>query len=189
MANPRIIHIALDEATILWRSADIEQERRIAIFDLIEENTFKPCRAWDAGHQGPYRLGLAVEDGRLTLEVSDEDGSLLEQLVLGLGRRPRHSAIVAADLNPLHRIGRTRGPPVVQGPPAPTRRNQAEQQRSADQAQPAAAGFSANHDWTLCFPQPLICSTQIRVNNRRAVAWSVSTLPSSRSSSISAASL
>ena len=42
MDNPRIIHIELDEATILWRSADIEQERRIAIFDLIEENTFKP---------------------------------------------------------------------------------------------------------------------------------------------------
>jgi uncharacterized protein (UPF0262 family) len=86
MASPRIIHITLDEATILWRSADIEQERRIAIFDLIEENTFKPLRAWEAGHQGPYRLNLAVDDGRLTLEVADEDGSLLEQLVLGLGR-------------------------------------------------------------------------------------------------------
>jgi uncharacterized protein (UPF0262 family) len=86
MDNPRIIHIELDEATILWRSADIEQERRIAIFDLIEENTFKPCRAWDAGHHGPYRLGLAVNDGRLTLEVVDEQGQLLEQLVLGLGR-------------------------------------------------------------------------------------------------------
>ncbi|MEN9719204.1 MAG: hypothetical protein RIQ99_2082, partial [Pseudomonadota bacterium] len=34
MADARIIHIELDEATILWRNADIEQERRIAIFDL-----------------------------------------------------------------------------------------------------------------------------------------------------------
>ena len=86
MADPRITHIALDEATILWRNADIEQERRIAIFDLIEENLFKPLRAFEAGHQGPYHLGLAVQDGRLSLDVSDEQGQLLESLILGLGR-------------------------------------------------------------------------------------------------------
>ncbi len=86
MADPRIIHIELDEATILWRNADIEQERRIAIFDLIEENQFKPLRAWEAGHQGPYRLRLAVDDGRLSLEVADEAGGPLETLILGLGR-------------------------------------------------------------------------------------------------------
>ena len=86
MADPRIIHIELDEATILWRNADIEQERRIAIFDLIEENTFKPLRAWEAGHQGPYRVKLAVEEGRLALEIADSDGQVLELLVLALGR-------------------------------------------------------------------------------------------------------
>lgn len=86
MAAPRIIHIKLDEATILWRNADIEQERRIAIFDLIEDNTFKPLRAWEAGHQGPYRLRLAVDDGRLVLTVADESEQLLETLILGLGR-------------------------------------------------------------------------------------------------------
>ena len=86
MASPRIMHIELDEATILWRNADIEQERRIAIFDLIEENTFKPLRAWEAGHSGPYRLRLAVDDGRLSLDISDEGGQLLETLILGLGR-------------------------------------------------------------------------------------------------------
>lgn len=86
MSNPRIIHIELDEATILWRNADIEQERRIAIFDLIEENSFKPLRAYGAGHAGPYRLRLAVQDGRLSLEIADEQGGLLETLILGLGR-------------------------------------------------------------------------------------------------------
>jgi uncharacterized protein (UPF0262 family) len=86
MSNPRIIHIELDEATILWRNADIEQERRIAIFDLIEDNAFKPLRAHAAGHEGPYRLRLSVQDGRLTLEISDEQGVLLETLILGLGR-------------------------------------------------------------------------------------------------------
>ena len=86
MADPRISHIELDEATILWRNADIEQERRIAIFDLIEENTFKPLRAFAAGHEGPYRLRLSVEEGRLALAISGADGTLLETIVLGLGR-------------------------------------------------------------------------------------------------------
>lgn len=86
MADPRISHIDLDEATILWRNADIEQERRIAIFDLIEDNLFKPLRSYEAGHEGPYRLELSVRDGRLSLEVADEDGAVLETMVLGLGR-------------------------------------------------------------------------------------------------------
>jgi uncharacterized protein (UPF0262 family) len=86
MADPRISHIELDEATILWRNADIEQERRIAIFDLIEENTFKPIRSFEAGYQGPYRLRLSCTDGRLALEIASEEGAELETLILGLGR-------------------------------------------------------------------------------------------------------
>ncbi len=86
MADPRIAHIELDEATIIWRNADIEQERRIAIFDLIEENTFKPVRAFEAGHEGPYRLRLSVDDGRLGMTVYDEASQHLETVILGLGR-------------------------------------------------------------------------------------------------------
>lgn len=86
MADPRITHISLDEATILWRNADIEQERRIAIFDLIEDNLFKPLRAYESGHEGPYNLRLSVRDGRLSLEIADEMGGELETLVLGLAR-------------------------------------------------------------------------------------------------------
>ena len=89
MADPRISHIELDEATILWRNADIEQERRVAIFDLIEENLFRPVRASAAGHLGPYRLRLSVNDGRLVLEIADESGGPLETLILGLGRLRR----------------------------------------------------------------------------------------------------
>ena len=68
MADPRIIHIELDEATILWRNADIEQERRVAIFDLIEENFFKPLRDMGDGYAGPFHLNISVEDGRLILD-------------------------------------------------------------------------------------------------------------------------
>jgi uncharacterized protein (UPF0262 family) len=84
--DPRISQIELDDATILWRNADIEQERRIAIFDLIEDNTFKPLRSAAAGHLGPYRLRLSVADGRLAFAIADDGGTELETLLLGLGR-------------------------------------------------------------------------------------------------------
>lgn len=90
MADPRIIDVTLDERTILWRSADIEQERRIAIFDLIEENSFAPQRAYPDGYAGPYRIALSVPEGRLQLDIKREDDSALETLILSLAafRRP-----------------------------------------------------------------------------------------------------
>ncbi|KPL68791.1 hypothetical protein SZ64_12220 [Erythrobacter sp. SG61-1L] len=86
MDDHRISHIELDEATILWRNADIEQERRVAIFDLIEENRFKPVRAAASGLSGPWRLRLAVQDGRLAMDIADEAGNPVETLLLGLAR-------------------------------------------------------------------------------------------------------
>ena len=86
MADPRIIAVTLDERTILWRSADIEQERRIAIFDLIEGNHFAPQREYPDGYAGPYRIALAVEEGRLAIAIHRDDETLLETYVLGMGR-------------------------------------------------------------------------------------------------------
>lgn len=86
MPDHRISHISLDEATILWRNADVEQERRVAIFDLIEENSFKPVRAAQAGQGGPWQLQLSVMDGRLSMVISTEQGNLAETLLLGLAR-------------------------------------------------------------------------------------------------------
>ncbi|MBM0169494.1 UPF0262 family protein [Altererythrobacter sp. C41] len=85
--NPwRIAHIALDQETILWRNADVEQERRVAIYDLIEENRFKPVRAAARGHEGPWRLRLSVQDGRLALDIRDMGEAPVETIVLGLAR-------------------------------------------------------------------------------------------------------
>ena len=86
MADPRIISVDLDDATIIWRNADVEQERRIAIFDLIEGNYFKPERVHDDGYAGPYRLNLRVEEGRLAFDLARDDGAPLESVILGLGR-------------------------------------------------------------------------------------------------------
>lgn len=82
----RIATIELDDATILWRNADIEQERRVAIYDLIEDNSFRPLRAAQ-DHAGPWKLELSVPEGRLALEISAEGGSEpLDTIILGLAR-------------------------------------------------------------------------------------------------------
>jgi uncharacterized protein (UPF0262 family) len=86
MADTRLIHIDLDQSSIIWRNADIEQERRIAIFDLIEGNSFAPQRVHEDGYAGPYRLTLRVEEGRLIFDVFRENGDPLESIILGLGR-------------------------------------------------------------------------------------------------------
>ncbi|WP_447931146.1 UPF0262 family protein [Sphingopyxis fribergensis] len=85
-SKQRIISVELDEGSIVWRNPDVEQERRVAIFDLIEDNKFVPQRGHEDGYAGPYRLTLRVEDGRLIFEISREDGSPLEAIILGLGR-------------------------------------------------------------------------------------------------------
>ncbi len=84
MSDHRLIDIKLDERTILWRNADIEQERRVAIFDLLEGNVFRPVAAVEAGHNGPYKLLLGVEDGRLDVTVSDSGDRPVDQFQLAL---------------------------------------------------------------------------------------------------------
>jgi uncharacterized protein (UPF0262 family) len=81
MGDPRIIDIQLDERSILRRNADIEQERRIAIFDLLEGNRFDV-----PGRDGPHRVTLRVEEGRLAIELMDEAGGVGETIRMGLAR-------------------------------------------------------------------------------------------------------
>ncbi|TMJ13296.1 MAG: UPF0262 family protein [Alphaproteobacteria bacterium] len=84
MGEPRIIDIELDERSIIRRSAEIEQERQIAIFDLLENNRFQP-----EGHEGPFRILLRIEDNRLAIELKDEAGTPLDTIRLGLTRFKR----------------------------------------------------------------------------------------------------
>ena len=81
MCEPRIIDIQLDTRTIIWRNPDVEQERRIAIFDLLEGNFFQP-----AGLQGPFRILLRVEDNRIAIDVKDAEDRPLDTIRLGLAR-------------------------------------------------------------------------------------------------------
>ena len=81
MATQRIIDIELDERTIIRRNEDVEQEKRIAIFDMLEGNHFDP-----AGHEGPFRIYLRVEDNRLAIDLKDQLGRPLDTVRLGLAR-------------------------------------------------------------------------------------------------------
>ena len=81
MSEQRIIDIELDDRTIIRRSDEVEQERRIAMFDLLENNHFAP-----QGHKGPYRILLRVEDNRLAIDLKDVKGQPLETIRLGLAR-------------------------------------------------------------------------------------------------------
>lgn len=85
MSQHRLIAIDLDDASILRRNDDIERERSVAMFDLLEQNSFTPSRSAAQGHGGPYRLRLSVREGRLTMDIAGEDAAPLETIVLGLG--------------------------------------------------------------------------------------------------------
>jgi len=83
-SDPRLTHINLDDRTIIWRNADIEQERKIAIYDLLEDNTFEPLTEYENGYGGPFHLTLRVTEGRLAFDIADEDDKPLETIVLSL---------------------------------------------------------------------------------------------------------
>jgi uncharacterized protein (UPF0262 family) len=82
----RIASIALDDATIVSRGADVEREREAALRDLAEDSEFVPCRAARAGHAGPWSLRLSLPDTRLSIEVTDGAGADAGTIALGLAR-------------------------------------------------------------------------------------------------------
>ncbi len=67
----KIIHISLDDAGLPTPTPEIEQERKVAIFDLLEDNSF--ALPAEGAPNGPYRLGLSIRDRRLVFDVATED--------------------------------------------------------------------------------------------------------------------
>jgi uncharacterized protein (UPF0262 family) len=69
--DQRLVKVTLDEGSIGRSDADVEHERAVAIYDLLEHNSFAPI-----GHDGgPYWLHIAVVSNRLVLEVRATDQS------------------------------------------------------------------------------------------------------------------
>ena len=65
----RICHIEIDEKGLARPTPEIEQERRVAIFDLLEANYFYP----EGAEGGPYDLRMGLMENRLVLDVRGPD--------------------------------------------------------------------------------------------------------------------
>jgi uncharacterized protein (UPF0262 family) len=76
----RIIDIVLDEESVARRSPEVEHERAVALFDLIEENDF----ALVGSEPGPYRLRIAVFEQRLVFDVRNARDEKLRDIILSL---------------------------------------------------------------------------------------------------------
>ena len=82
----KIIHIDLDDSALPPPTPEIEQERKVAMFDLLEDNSFVlPERDGRAAPVGPYRLGLSIRQKRLVFEIATEKGEAAGEFHLSLG--------------------------------------------------------------------------------------------------------
>lgn len=77
-AQFRIADISLDERTVGRRNAQVEHERAVAIYDLLEDNYFEP----DGCAPGPYKVVLSIEENRLVFDIQSTDGEPIARLPL-----------------------------------------------------------------------------------------------------------
>ena len=75
----RIANVELDERSVVRRSADVEHERKVAIYDLLEDNHFAPVGIDDGG---PYNLHLAIAESRLILGIRDIEDKPIKTVIL-----------------------------------------------------------------------------------------------------------
>ncbi len=75
----RLCDVVLDDS--IGRSTpDVEHERAVAIFDLIEENRFEPV-----GHEGgPYKLNISLVEQKLVFSITTEAGEAVATHILSL---------------------------------------------------------------------------------------------------------
>ena len=76
----RLVSVTLDEASIGRGSPDQEHERSIAIYDLVEENTF----GVEGADRGPYTLKVALHDKKLLFDIRDQSGEPVVTHILSL---------------------------------------------------------------------------------------------------------
>jgi uncharacterized protein (UPF0262 family) len=71
-ARQRLVSVTLDEESIGRSNPDVEHERKVAIYDLLEQNNFAPD-----GHEneGPFALHLSINGARLVFDIRREDGA------------------------------------------------------------------------------------------------------------------
>jgi uncharacterized protein (UPF0262 family) len=80
--SARIVAIHLDSASIVRWSREVEHERQVAVFDLLERNSFAVVN----GFAGPYRVALSLREHNLVFAIQNQDET--EQAEIGLSMRP-----------------------------------------------------------------------------------------------------
>jgi uncharacterized protein (UPF0262 family) len=67
----RLMAVTIDESSIGRANRDVEHERAVAIYDLIEENSFRLLE-----HDGgPYALNIGISGNRLVFDIREADGT------------------------------------------------------------------------------------------------------------------
>jgi len=78
--SERLTNVTLDDSTVVRRSPEVEHERAVAIYDLLEDNAFRPS----GDYGGPYHLHLSIAENRLLLDISSEQENPLDTVTLPL---------------------------------------------------------------------------------------------------------
>ena len=80
-SRQRLVGVTLDEESIGRSNPDVEHERKIAIYDLLEQNAFTPV-----GHEdeGPFALRLSITGARLAFDIRNAEGKPIVAHLLSL---------------------------------------------------------------------------------------------------------
>ncbi|MDB6177790.1 UPF0262 family protein [Paracoccus sp. Z330] len=82
----RLIRIQIDDSAMPPATAEMEQERKVAVFDLLEDNSFSlPGREGQATPDGPFALDLCIREGRLVFDLSSDANEKVAEFHLSLG--------------------------------------------------------------------------------------------------------
>ena len=76
----RLVAVKLDEDSIGRSNPDVEHERAVAIYDLLEDNSFAP----DGAEGGPFALHLSITGSRLVFDIRRDDGAPVMAHLLSL---------------------------------------------------------------------------------------------------------
>jgi uncharacterized protein (UPF0262 family) len=87
-STDKLVNVNLDATLSRTFSADVDHERKVAIYDLLESNTFKV----EGKDSGPYALNLSIDGTRLVFDITDKSGETC--------------AVIGLALSPLRRIVR-----------------------------------------------------------------------------------
>ena len=79
----KLCEVTIDDSGLPTPTPEIEQERKVAIFDLLEDNSFGLPQ--DGAPDGPYKLDLSIRERRLVFDLHTESGEKAAEFHLSLG--------------------------------------------------------------------------------------------------------